>query len=182
MASDSAPHLNYMTDAAHLLAFTAPQVSAFIMSRRSGLMFANELHQSETQRQHVCGACGHIMILGQNSSLELETEKSIRQELRPRNGHKPQRKAGPSKVFTCNSCSKYTRIQLPPPAPVSRKKPLRVATISSKPEIVTKQPPTANASSKRRAKNRKAGLQALLNQSGAAKTGLGLSLSDFIKK
>lgn len=171
-----------MTDAAHLLAFTAPQVSAFIMSQRSGLLFANELNQPDTQRQHVCGACGHIMILGQNSSLKLETDKAIRQKQRPRNGQKLQREAGPSKVFTCDSCGKYTRIQLPPPAPISRKKPLPVPAVSSRPDAVSKQPPTANASSKKRAKSRKAGLQALLSQSGAAKTGLGLSLSDFMRK
>jgi hypothetical protein len=122
------------------------------------------------------------MVLGQNSSLKLEAEKALRQKLRPRNGQKLQRKAGPSKVFICNSCGKYTRIQLPPPAPISRKKSLPVAVVSSRPEAVNKQPPTANASSKKRAKNRKAGLQALLSQSGAAKTGLGLSLSDFIQK
>jgi hypothetical protein len=180
-STDISPHLNYMTDAAHLLAFTAPGTSAFLMRQRSELMFVNELNPAETQRQHVCGACGHIMILGQNSTLKLETEKAVRSKQKPKNGQKLQRKAGPSKVFTCDSCGRYTKAQLPPPAPISRKKPLPVS-VSSKAEPIAKQLPSANASSKKRAKNRKAGLQALLSQSGGAKSGLGLSLSDFMKR
>lgn len=192
-ASETAAHLNYLTDAAHLLAFTAPETSSYLMRQRNGLLFANELEQSATQRQHVCGACGCIMIPGQNSTLKLENEKASRRRIKGNASvtskaqpvsQKPRTRAGPSKVFACERCTRYTRVDLPAPAPISRKKPLATA---SKTTETAKQPPTSsNASSKKRAKNRKAGLQALLDQSQAggtgARTGLGFSLSDFMKK
>lgn len=189
-ASETAAHLNYLTDAAHLLPFTAPETSSYLMTQRNGLLFANELEQSATQRQHVCGACGCIMIPGQNSTLKLENEKALRSKnkrdtsatgkVRP-GPRKQDWRAGPSKVFTCERCGRYTRVGLPPPGPISRKNPS--AAVTKAVEMASLPPPSANASSKKRAKNRKAGLQALLNQSQAggsgARTGLGLSLSDF---
>ncbi|KAJ9165094.1 hypothetical protein NKR19_g769 [Coniochaeta hoffmannii] len=191
-ASDTVAHLNYLTDAAHLLAFTAPESSSYLMTRRNDLMVANGLEQSATQRQHVCGACGRIMIPGQNSTLKLENEKALRTK-RKRNTSAAGRAqtvtkyatlAGPSKVFACENCGRYTRVQLPSPAPISRKRPSMPAV--TKTVETARQPASANASSKKRAKNRKAGLQALLNQSqagsGGAQSGLGLSLSDFMKK
>lgn len=161
------------------------------MTQRNGLVLANELEQSATQRQHVCGACGQIMILGQNSTLQFQSEKPSRTKSKrdtsaTRRAHavpKSDTQAGPIKVFTCEKCGRYTRIRLPAPASISRKKPSAVVTKTIEPP---KQPPSANASSKKRAKNRKAGLQALLSQSQAGssgvRSGLGLSLSDFMKK
>ncbi|KAB5582566.1 hypothetical protein GE09DRAFT_1211207 [Coniochaeta sp. 2T2.1] len=192
-ASETATHLNYLNDAAHLLAFTAPETSSYLMRQRNGLMFANEIELSATQRQHVCGACGRIMIPGQNSTLKLKNEmaSSRKRGKRPAGsaiGKAPavprrDAQAGLSKIFTCNNCGRYTKVQLPAPVPISRKKPSAVVT---KTVETAKQPPaSANASSKKRAKNRKAGLQALLSQaggSGGAKSGLGLSLSDFMKR
>ncbi|OIW27498.1 hypothetical protein CONLIGDRAFT_434403 [Coniochaeta ligniaria NRRL 30616] len=190
-ASETATHLTYLNDAAHLLAFSAPETSAYLMTQRNGLMLANELEQSATQKQHACGACGRIMILGQNSTLKLENEKAPRSKRKHdasaiRKAHavlKPGTHAGPIKVFTCENCDRYTRVQLPAPAPISRKKP---SVVVMKTIETAKQPPSANASSKKRAKNRKAGLQALLNQSQAGsnggRSGLGLSLSDFMQK
>lgn len=180
-STDIAPHLNFMTDAAHLLAFASPQTSAFIMRQRSDLMFASELSPSDTQKQHVCGACGHIMVLGQNSTLKLETEKAIRTKQKKFTSQKQQGKAGPAKVFTCDGCNRYTKVHLPPPAPISRRKAMPTPATSNT-EAVTKPLPSANASSKKRAKNRKAGLQALLSQSAGAKSGPGLSLFDLMKK
>jgi RNase P subunit RPR2 len=191
-ASETAAHLNYLTDAAHLLAFTAPETSSYLMRQRNGLMFANEVEQSSTQRQHVCGACGRIMILGHNSMLRLENKKALRTERRRDASAiskvqavpKLKTQAGPSKVFTCKDCGRYTRVDLPAPPRISRQKPSMLAV--TKTIDTAKQAPSANASSKKRAKNRKAGLQALLNHSQvgatAGRSGLGLSLSDFMKK
>jgi RNase P subunit RPR2 len=191
-ASDAAAHLNYLSDAAHLLAFTAPETSSYLMTQRDGLMFANELEPSTTQRQHVCGACGRIMILGHSSTLKLEAKELLRTK---RSRHtsavskacaltRSDARAVPSKVFTCEGCGRYTRVQLPAPAPIPRKKMASPAV--TKTVEAAKQPASANANSKKRAKNRKAGLQALLSQSQAgsssARSGLGLSLSDFMKK
>lgn len=190
-APDTATHLNYMTDAAHLLAFTASETSAYVMTRRNGFMLANNLQLSDIQREHVCGACGHIMILGYNSTMKLENEKALRAKKRhggPASGKAlptktPDTQAGPSKVVTCKNCGRYTKLQFQAPGPVSRKR--TAAALVTKAEEA-RRPPSASASSKKRAKNRKAGLQALLDQSQAsrsgAKPGLGLSLSDFMKK
>jgi hypothetical protein len=153
------------------------------MAQRNGLMLANDLQQSDAQRQHVCGACGRIMILGHNSTLKIQNVR----ELRPKRKDDHQKSStpkGPIKVLSCHNCGRYTEVRIPPPAPISRKKPL--VMVSTKTDVAKQQPASASASSKKRAKNRKAGLQALLNQSQAGRSsttsGLGLSLSDFMKK
>lgn len=98
-----------------------------------------------------------------------------------------------SKVFTCGNCNRYTKLQLPAPKPLkARGKSKRVDQQKVPQEKRPAAPQTeptrlsANASSKKRAKNRKAGLQALLDrrsgQNSGPSSGLGLSLSDFMKK
>lgn len=192
-ASETATHLKYLTDAAHLLAFTAPETSAYLVTQRNGLMLANDLEQSDTQLQHACAACGRILILGQNSTLKLETKKAShrtkkRHASAVHNAHptsKSDTQVGPSKLLTCETCGRYTRVRLAAPGPISRKKPSAVMINKTTTET-SKQPPSANANSKKRAKSRKAGLQALLSRSqtggSGARAGLGLSLSDFMKK
>lgn len=188
--------LNYLSDAAHLLAEAAPETSAFMMSCRSGLMSAHDLRQSDVQKQHVCGACGHIMIPGHGSTLKIESDRALRNKKRRKSGGdktKPQpakdqvTRSGPCKVFSCGHCQRETKISLPPPAPILRKKTYdRSTTRPSALRGTEAQRPTANASSKKRAKSRKAGLQALIDQNqvnrNSAKSGLGLSLADFMKK
>lgn len=190
------PHLNFLSDAAHILAETAPETSAFIMGSRTGLMFANELQPSDVQKQHVCGACGYIMIPGQSSTLKIESGRALRRghgrgsgnERNPASGKDRGSRSGPTKVFTCDHCHRETKITLPAPGPVSRRKSsARISVVPSATSQGTEvQKPTANASSKKRAKSRKAGLQALIEQNqvnrSSAKSGLGLSLADFMKK
>lgn len=208
-----AASLGFMADAAHLLAQAAPKTSAHIMSQRNTLMFQNNLEQPDTHRQHVCGSCGHIMIPGQGSLIKLESEKMLRRN-RKRNGkhiNLPSKSSQTkrAKVLTCGNCERYTRINMPEPPSVSRNRvKLRqaarrtedearaektAAATSSATQLDTHtapEPPkgqvslSANASSKKRAKNRKQGLQALLQQSQASapKVGLGLSLTDFMRK
>ncbi|EPE05287.1 rnase p rpr2 rpp21 snm1 subunit domain-containing protein [Ophiostoma piceae UAMH 11346] len=122
--------------------------------------------------------------------------------------------AGITKVFACGACNRETRIALPPPPPLSKnrrpkkpaakneQKPTQEAAVPSMSTTEHKAParpqPSANpaveaapaakstnANSKKRAKNRKAGLLALLdknkgNDSGGF-GGLGLSFDDFRK-
>lgn len=221
MASDTLPAtLGFLTDAAHLLAKTSPEISGHLMTERNSLMFHHDLQQSDIQRQHVCGCCGHIMIPGQGSKLKLETDKALRRRVARRkrpdqsatskkaemNEIKPTHKM--RKRFECGMCGRYTIIAIPPAAPVSRYRPKQPASNpgahanqSSIPANTsagqvnqtgavrvpseTSKPPSANASSKKRAKSRKQGLQALLQQSQSSSPspgGLGLSLSDFLKK
>ncbi|KAI1388995.1 uncharacterized protein F4822DRAFT_265444 [Hypoxylon trugodes] len=203
MATDTLPEsVGFLTDAAHLLMKSAPETSAYIMSQRNSLMFHNDLEQSGMQRQHVCGACGHIMIPGQGSELKIDTNKTIwkRKNSRSngtskRTNEKTVRTAGCRKRFTCEMCHRYTDISIPPPAPISRRRQLKSskplvlgapASIVSATSISEPGKVSANANSKKRAKSRKQGLQALLQQaqSSASKpqNGLGLSLSDFMMK
>ncbi|KAI0602356.1 hypothetical protein F4775DRAFT_237381 [Biscogniauxia sp. FL1348] len=221
MATDTLPSsLHFLTDAAHLLATTAPETSAHLMSQRNSLMFENQLHQSDVQRQHVCGCCGHIMIMGQGDVLKLETGRALRKKRKLAKGSvkrdvstSTSSRHGCRKVITCGMCSRYTKINLPPATPVSRGRPKKqqqkqasqpMVTVvdtpsslssiiqshanspaSSAPEApLTNAKTSANANSKKRAKSRKQGLQALLQQSASSKPqlGFGLSMADFMKK
>ncbi|KAK1761446.1 hypothetical protein QBC47DRAFT_397413 [Echria macrotheca] len=190
MASDELPAtLKFLTDAGHLLATSSPETSAFILRHRDELILERELTQPETQKQHVCTCCGHIMILGRGSSMSLKKEKKVK--TKDRKIAKPR--CGPTKTISCGHCGKVTEVQLPPPAPISRRQTKMNASATSAAKTAptaaapkeTPQKPNANASSKKRAKSRKAGLQALLDQSKGAKQsgrGLGLSLTDFMQR
>ncbi|KAI2632465.1 hypothetical protein GGS26DRAFT_77610 [Hypomontagnella submonticulosa] len=198
MASDTLPQsLGFLTDAAHLLMKTAPETSAYLMAQRNSLMFHHDLEQSDMQRQHVCGACGHIMVPGQGSELELETSKAVRRKRVEKNSSAAASKtalaAGCRKRFTCGMCGRYTDISIPPAPPMSRRRPLKpvksLAPNVAHPNVSALTEPvkvSANASSKKRAKSRKQGLQALLQQAQSStskpQSGLGLSLSDFMMK
>ncbi|KAI0384863.1 hypothetical protein F5Y04DRAFT_222549 [Hypomontagnella monticulosa] len=199
MASDTLPQsLGFLTDAAHILMKTAPETSAYLMAQRNSLIFHHDLEQSDMQREHVCGACGHILIPGQGSELKLETNKAIWKKRVEKKSSVAMSKtitvAGCRKRFTCGMCGQYTDISIPQAPPISRRRPLKSAKSlassvahSNVPAPLTEPvKASANASSKKRAKSRKQGLQALLQQaqSSASKSqsGLGLSLNDFMLK
>lgn len=185
MASDHlSAGLNYLTDAAHLLRQTAPETSAHLMKQRDDLMFHNNLAQHEVQRQHVCGACGHIMIPGNESSLKLESRQihKLRKQVASRKDQDKSRRAptGPIKAISCGHCSRITKVSLPAPDAVARRKSSRVSTVKKTlPAESENLKTTANASSKKRAKNRKGGLQALLSGQQQKSTN-SLSLADFM--
>lgn len=186
--------LNFLTDAGHLLATTAPESSAYLMSQRNGLMLENGMAQSDIQKQHVCDRCGHIMVMGKQSSLNFKPVKIGREKQNVKKRPEP-RKSGPTKTITCGLCESQTLIKLPAPAPISRRKikpqnftkpaaPGWTATVGTPSLLGTSQDPKtkSNANSKKRAKSRKSGLQALLEQSKSSRPGLGLSLADFMSK
>ncbi|KAI0534789.1 hypothetical protein GGR58DRAFT_515871 [Xylaria digitata] len=225
MAADPLPAtLSFLTDAAHLLVSASPETSAHLMSQRNALMFNNDLNQSDVQRQHVCGCCGHIMIAGWGDVLKMDSSKTARNKRRAGGKQKDKQdkqkakvppRGGCRKTLTCSKCGRYTPIILPPPARHPKRRPGQIsrstsmkasvagatstsisasasasATVSraaSAPMVVASSSEftkvSANASSKKRAKNRKQGLQALLQQSSSSKSqaGLGLSLADFMQ-
>jgi hypothetical protein len=202
-ADDLSPTLRFLTDAGHLMATASPETSAFLMRKRDALMFEHELPLTETRRQHVCSCCGHIMIPGRGSQLEFRKEKrSVKKsanagQRRPRQPKSGEPQPSLTKVITCGHCGRLTETKLPPPASVSRHsaktktaKPVVLETAPAQTRVPQEDAPqkgTANASSKKRAKSRKAGLQALLEKAGATKgsksgLGLGLGLSDFMQK
>ena len=195
MASNSiSKTLEYLTDAAHLMRIAAPETAAHLMTQRSHLMFHHDMAMSDIQRQHVCGACGHIMIPGIESELNLEARRA-RRRTKQTQTQTQRPKAQPAKAFTkvirCSRCDRPTRVGLTPPAPASRRKAgaakakavgMTRSSSSAKDAEVTAAPKAAtNASSKKRAKNRKAGLQALLAGQQQQKANP-LSLADFMKK
>ncbi|KAK5997906.1 hypothetical protein PT974_00272 [Cladobotryum mycophilum] len=172
--------LSYLTDAAHLLRTTAPETSAHLMSQQASLLYHNDIVPSDVQRQHVCGACGHIMIPGQGATLKLETQKALRRKnIAKKKIVTPS--TGPSKVISCGFCDRVTKITLPVAERATRRKVTKAPTFSqNKPRAAEPQAPTtANASSKKRAKGRKAGLQALLSGQRQSNS---LSLADFMQK
>ncbi|PHH73857.1 hypothetical protein CDD80_3530 [Ophiocordyceps camponoti-rufipedis] len=168
--------LNFLTDAAHLLHRSAPETSAHLMRHRSNLMSRSGLSQPPLQRQHVCSACGHIMIPGQGTVIKLETIRS-----RKRGSKKPRAKASETrfKVITCGRCQRCTRIALEPPKPAKAHTKTKAKAKTTDACDTAKK--SANASSKKRAKDRKAGLQALLSRHQPSSTG-SLTLADFMKK
>lgn len=190
--ADIAPHVHFLSDAAHLLAKASPETSAFIMSRRAELLVENDVSVSISQRQHICSCCGHIMIPGNGSTLNIKTDKAPRSKRKDKQ-HQNRRTmpGGTSKVVTCGHCGRDSRVKLDGPSRISRQRKMATQPINIQRE---RQPqstesankPSANASSKKRTKNRKAGLQALLDQkqgsTTSASSGFGLSLSDFMKK
>ncbi|KAF4123669.1 RNAse P Rpr2/Rpp21/SNM1 subunit domain [Geosmithia morbida] len=101
-------------------------------------------------------------------------------------------KRGTDKAIRCSRCRKTTRIDLGAPPPASRPKKTKVGggkpaaaaaaakgTASASPLPENK---SANASSKKRAKNRRAGLQALLAGHQQQKNSSPLSLGSFLKR
>ncbi|KAM4060104.1 RNAse P rpr2/Rpp21/SNM1 subunit domain-containing protein [Hirsutella rhossiliensis] len=130
--------LDFLTDAAHLLRGAAPETSAHLMRHRADLLSHANVPQHELQRQHVCSACGHIMIHGQ------APEQAVRRRKGPR---LPAAEATTAVTKNTDASKK-----------------------------------TANASSKQRAKNRRAGLQALLSQQQQQQqqsSASSLTLADF---
>jgi hypothetical protein len=194
--------LSFLTDAAHLLATTAPETSAYLMSRRNDLMFEHEAPLSDKQRQHVCSCCGYIMLPGKGSCLQVKSgiRPSRKNKSRSTVSTRGPQNPGPTKAITCGHCGRLTNVKLPAPAPISRRKvkvekmtkalgasgPSTKAQDQAQAQETTSQKASSNASSKKRAKSRKAGLQALLDQSSASRNsrpgGLGLSLADFMAK
>ncbi|TLD25564.1 hypothetical protein PspLS_06003 [Pyricularia sp. CBS 133598] len=205
-----AGQMGFLTDAAHLLAGSAPETSAYLLSQRNAVLLSHDVISSDAQKEHVCGGCGHIMIPGHGDFLRIDAEKAVlrrksgsranpgqrQQELKQ--GRK-KRQAGPAKVYTCGMCHRYTELELSTPEPIRRrrKRPAveaqaqapaasnagmdKMTQLAS--TIAPSAMPSANASSKKRAKNRKAGLQALLSQKqNETSNKSGLSLADFLSK
>ncbi|VTT61910.1 unnamed protein product [Fusarium fujikuroi] len=157
--------IDFLTDAAHLLRATAPETSAHLMSQRGHLLQQHGVTLSDFQRQH-----------------RKKAKRKKAKSKKPSGNSTPKATEdlqGPCKILHCDNCQRDTKIVMPPPGPAVRRK-----TAQSKVKKVStpiEQPKqTSNASSKKRAKNRKAGLQALLSGQKQQTTNP-LSLSHFMK-
>lgn len=184
-STELSARLRYLNDSAHLLATTAPATSKYLMSRYNSITFDNELEQSESQRQKACSACGTIMAIGWEASVQVQSQRS-------RRGKGSKEKAAPSKatVYKCESCNRTTRFIIPPaikrkamPSNVgSAAGPTRFTPLHSIPDTAAITA-SANSSSKKRAKARKkGGLAAILaNKKESEAQTSGFALMDFIK-
>jgi RNase P subunit RPR2 len=187
MASfDLSARLQYLNDAAHLLATTAPSTSKYLMSARNDLMFDSGMEQPESLKRNACSACGTILVIGWQATLEVQSQSPRLQN------QKPAKLPRKDMVYTCESCSRTTRIRIAPPTkkqisksyirhtPSTKQSITSIAKSESGPRIIS-----ANSSSKKRAKARKQGsLAAVLagRNSAASTSGFGLDLMDFMKK
>ncbi|EJP66648.1 RNAse P Rpr2/Rpp21/SNM1 subunit domain-containing protein [Beauveria bassiana ARSEF 2860] len=170
---------NFLSDAAHLLRFAAPETSAYLMSDCADHLSKQGSCVSDIYRQHVCTACGHIMIPGHATELRLEARRSCRQKSTSHRNGAVTAPTSPSKILACGHCKSVTRIRLAAPDKAARTKASRSKNETIPGPSIEKPKPNTNASSKKRAKNRKAGLQALL--SSQQKPSAGLSLASFMK-
>lgn len=172
----------YLTDAAHLLRTQAPQTSAHLMAYRNGLLIHHDLSTSDVQRQRVCGACGNIHLPGTGSSVKLESRTASRKKGRRPSAQRAASDKGPVQVVSCGFCSRQTKIDMTAPGPAARRKLGQPSKMKAAAPVTSEAPkPTANATSKKRAKNRKAGLQALLSGQ-QQQSPSPLSLADFMSK
>ncbi|KAK7427516.1 hypothetical protein QQZ08_005958 [Neonectria magnoliae] len=180
--------VDYLTNAAHLLRLTAPETSAHLISHRRQLLGEHGVPPSDTQLQRACGGCGLIAISPWGRTAKTKTSRASRRKTKgstsrsaaidTRSSSKSPKTTSKHRILHCVNCQRDTRITLPPPGPAIRPR-TRAPASMKKPVAPDAPKPTANASSKKRAKNRKAGLQALL--SGQQQTANPLSLSHFMK-
>lgn len=180
----------FLADAAHLLRASAPETSAHLMRHCTDLLQQNGLPLHETQHQHSCGSCGHIMVPGDDAS-RVRLERVNKRVKKPQASATSTKKASSSaskslrKQITCGRCNRTTFVKLdnaPKPVRARRHKGKAVAAVtpSSTSEDASGLKNKSNASSKKRAKNRKAGLQSLL-AAGQGQKSSSLSLSDFMR-
>lgn len=136
MDSHISAHADFLNDAAYLMRLSAPETSAYLMDHRNGLLSANGVEFTARQQQHVCAACGHIMIPGYQSEIKLMASKRLREKKPQRSGrgksagtapsalNKPrdQRRLGSTKKFECGLCHESTMIDLGPAPRISRQR------------------------------------------------------------
>ncbi|KAI9055727.1 hypothetical protein LZ554_000668 [Drepanopeziza brunnea f. sp. 'monogermtubi'] len=119
-------------------------------------MFDSKIDLSESQRREACGACGTIMTLGWEATLEQDAPK----------GRKGKSKSGTdapkapkTMIYSCGACSKKTRISSGITKPPGRHRKAMANSSSNPVSIATNTTPQATStptpSSKKRQKSKK---------------------------
>ncbi|KAK7536176.1 uncharacterized protein J3D65DRAFT_406832 [Phyllosticta citribraziliensis] len=198
---DFSARLRFLDDSARLLSFGAPETSSFLEAQHDRLLVENGMAVPELRRREVCGACGTILIPGHSCRILQERKQPAAVQDNGANGRiskqKGTRKAvkggdGKEKVYVCSKCHSETRIPLPTPkARMNKMKKgthdAAAETSESGVEPVAERPVSsvANVGSKKRAKARKGGLQAMLassrKENKPASQGFGLDLMDLMR-
>lgn len=190
--------LDFLKEAAHLLAIPSPTTSAALGAARDKLLEQQDADLEAPKkkwhalRREVCGACGNLMVPGWSCEVTHQTRSGKLSKKKTKDTPKPSSRPEKDVVYTCSRCHRRTVQTLPP-------RPSRHATQSTRGidprNIVDASTPrengieatsavikSANASSKQRKKTRKGGLQALLDKSKTQTSGsLGLDLMDFMQ-
>lgn len=211
-ARDLSARLKYLHEAAHVMALASPETSSFLESQYSHLLAENDLLPPESRKREVCGACGTILIPGISCTVTQEQIPPSKPKKKGSKVRKPgpseANRCCKMKIYSCLRCSSKARLQIPSSkARMGIRKPTKAsaaetptptptpttAALSSAESGATTAPVTApanlapaaaNASSKKRAKARKGGLQALLASSKKEtkpSTGFGLGLMDLMR-
>ncbi|KAK8251820.1 hypothetical protein IWZ00DRAFT_252335 [Phyllosticta capitalensis] len=210
-SKDLSIRLKFLDESAHLLSFGAPETSSFLEAQHDQLLRENGIKVPESRRREVCGACGTILIAGHSCKVLLDRRQPPAEQMKGAKRRKPESKVAPSsdfvnrkeKIYVCSNCHSGTRVTLPAlkastfkvkkgvaasaPAPDVRASSTESGNVSTPgPSVAEKsQSGTANVSSKKRAKARKGGLQAMLanskKESKPTSSGFGLDLMDLMR-
>ncbi|MCJ1265079.1 hypothetical protein MMC22_004954 [Lobaria immixta] len=196
--------LNFLAASAHLYSSVAPATSAHLMLECKRVATGNDVTLKETEPKSSCGACGTVLVSGWTSrTFVAGSRRSKKAQLKSR--HKAQVMQGVASKLVISKCLVCRRSTKTPLMTATRSgvsgtkssgsRPLPSATSLSKEanssatntaEHETQKVPSANLSSKKRAKARKqSGLQAMLEKSKIPDTqssGFGLELMDLMTK
>jgi RNase P subunit RPR2 len=187
-SAELSARLRYLNDSAHLLAITAPATSRRLIARCYALMFENKLDPSEAQRQNACGACGTIMALGWDGTMQTESQPSRRsKDIRDGQGHQHSK----ALICKCETCGRKTRLPLNTRPQANRRKSassnLRSMSTSqslTKPNSGSQVLEVKTRGKKRARARKRGGLEAILagKKVNPETSGFGLDLMDFMKK
>ncbi|KAL1644733.1 hypothetical protein SLS58_004195 [Diplodia intermedia] len=187
---DLSARLKYLHEAARVIALASPETSAFLESQYSHLLAENDLIPPDSRKR----------------------EEQVPPRKPKKKGSKVQKPGQPEsgkgckmKIYSCLRCSSKARLQIPsnkarmgtrklakspsgePPTPTTAaitQTPAAGPEAAAAPATAPANPAPANANSKKRAKARKGGLQALLANSKKETNpskGFGLDLMDLMR-
>lgn len=175
--------LRYLDGAAHLLATTSPTTSRHLVSRHNALLFDSKIDLTDEQKKKACGACGTIMILGWEATLD----NNVHGKRGKGNQEKEAKKKPKAMVYSCGTCTKKTRMPTGTSKAARRNRNLLQSTstpVASAPESQVSRSNTPSQKSAKRKSRKKGVLESILARSQPQSTnaGFGLDLSDFMKK
>ncbi|KZM21797.1 hypothetical protein ST47_g7123 [Ascochyta rabiei] len=179
---------NFLREAAHLLAVSAPTTSSFLGTAQDRLIEDAEIELPQREldalRRGFCGACGNPMIPGWSCRVAHQSEaKRVRKEKKP---SKDLTQSAKHVVYTCLRCERQTvqSLQARPAKHVRKAATQKASQPLPEPKQqakeVNKVAKSVNASSKDRKKARKGGLAAMLEKSKSQSSSQGgFDLMDF---
>lgn len=184
MASQiAAARMKHLQTSSEALMLTSPSISAYLQTQKTSP--SDESSKTKTKYQ-ACSSCGSLLLPGYNSTVT-STKKRTRQD----------RLAGRSatKIISCSSChathilpvtTKITKTSARKETVATSSSPVanQASTATTLPASNTKstQPTTEPSTTKKRNRNRKSTLQAMLADRKTSNVqGFGLGLGDFMK-